>query len=92
MRGLGLPGCGRGVTVPISSVDVDRVLIQARGEPDAIRKGKSHRLDRRRGDVQRGSLCDAKRRRDVEAREREFVRRLGIELEQQRAKKWVEHG
>ncbi len=44
MRGLGLPGCGRGVMVPISmkpkpsagqAVDGFAVLVQAGGEADA---------------------------------------------------------
>ncbi len=51
-RGLGLPGCARGVTVPHSMkpkpsvgerVDVRGVLVEARGEPDAIGERESHR-------------------------------------------------
>ena len=49
------------------------------------------RLDRRRRDGARESLRDADRGRDVEAGEGQLVRRLRIELEQQRTESVIAH-
>ena len=55
MRGLGLPGCGLGVTVPTSTkpkpmapsaVDAAGVLVQPGGQADAVGKLQAGQLDR----------------------------------------------
>src|SRR5207302_2193868 len=73
------------------AVDMSGVLVQARGKSDTVWKRESHQLNRRGGGLRRESLRDAKRRCQVERRKRELVRRLRVELEQQRTESWVEH-
>ena len=76
MRGFGLPGWGRGVTVPASMkpkpnaaerVDMVAVLVHAGGQSDGIGKLESHHRDRQR----RHGLAD-------EAREAERVGALQL--------------
>ena len=77
---------------PGQSVDVRGVLVEAGGEPHAIRKRESHRGDRRGGHLRRERLREADPRRGVESREHQLVRGLGIEREQERAEQRIHSG
>ncbi len=74
------------------SVDVRGVLVEAGGESDPVGKVEPHRGDRRGGRARRERLHESEARRGVEARERQVVRRFGIECEEQRAEERVDHG
>ena len=99
-RGFGLPGCGRGVTVPHSMKPKPSAarpsmcaafLSRPAASPTRLGNCEPHRRDRRRRRARRERLHDPEARRDVEARERHVVRGLGIEREEQRAEERVDH-
>ena len=74
------------------TVDVRGVLVEACREADPVGKLDAHRLHRRSRHARRGKLRDSQRGGGVEARERELVRGLRIEREQQRTEQRIEHG
>ena len=90
-RGRGLPGCGRGVTVPTSmkpkpsarkGIDVHGVLVEAGGEADRIGKVQPHRAYRARRE--RGLRQEG---REPEA---DLVSGLGIEREEERSREPIQ--
>jgi hypothetical protein len=64
---------------------VRAVLVQARGQADPIAKAQSHRLDRIVDRAAGGELQRAEARRPVDCPERQLVRVLGIECEEEGA-------
>ena len=82
MRGRGLPGCGSGVTVPISAkpqpsaehgVRHARVLVEAGGDADRIGQCQAAEAQRQGGMVGRGG---ARKKPELQRFERHLVRRF----------------
>jgi hypothetical protein len=98
-RGFGLPGCGRGVTVPISmkaeaergqAVDALAVLVEPGGQADAVGKfaGPSRSPAWRPA---RLAAAGQQRPRGAQAGEGQVVGGLGVEREEEGAGEFVEH-
>ena len=71
-------------------VEVRGILVETRGEADAVRKAKAHRLDRRLRQPGSRELRQAHACGRIEAAERDIVRALGVRGEEQRSKQRIE--
>ena len=99
MRGFGLPGCGRGVTVPTSRKPKPSVARPARwaaflsrpaASPTRIGKLDAHHRDGRPRQPRRDNLREPEMRGRVERAKRRVVRRFRIEREQERPEQRIE--